>query len=197
MPGFPHSSVGLGWGWAAEWAQQQDAPSCRWQRGGQTFPRVMGEFTPLHSSVGAHTAVVVLSPSHAHSDALAASSSLPPAGQAMELTCLVEAHQDPPEKPSALERVTELFSVSFDRWKSFSDFSLLPMHLRSFRISASEARDIFQWGTLALAFSLGTVSRSGPLLMASVRASPHCSYCNPPHPSLPHSVTSISPKWHL
>lgn len=33
----------------------------------------------------------------------------------MELAWLTEAHQSPAEEPSALEGVTELFSVSFDR----------------------------------------------------------------------------------
>lgn len=35
-------------------------------------------------------------------------------------------HLGPPEEPSALERVTELFSVSFHRWKDFSDFPFSP-----------------------------------------------------------------------
>lgn len=54
----------------------------------------------------------------------------------MELPCLMGTHQCPPEEPSALEKVIELFSVSFDRWKDFSDF-LFSIRFRSFRISAS------------------------------------------------------------
>lgn len=44
----------------------------------------------------------------------------------MELACLMGAHLGPPEEHSALERVTELFSISFDRWKDFSDFPFSP-----------------------------------------------------------------------
>lgn len=48
-------------------------------------------------------------------------------------------------EPSALERVTELLSVSFDRWKLFfSDFPFSPSILRASGFQhPSEARDIF------------------------------------------------------
>lgn len=74
----------------------------------------------------------------------------------MELACLMEAHLGPPEEPSALERVTELFSVSFHRWKDFSDFLFSPSVLGASGFQhPSEARGTFKWGSLALAFSPG------------------------------------------
>lgn len=114
----------------------------------------------------------------------------------MELAWLVEAHQGPAEEPSALEGVTELFSVAFDRWKDFPDFPFSPSISEASGVQhPSEARDVLM-GKLGTGIQLQDTEQGGSDGISKGRVCdiPHCSNCNPPHPSLPQTATSIFPK---